>query len=193
MKKIGLFGGTFDPIHNGHIKIAGIVQRKLGLSKVIFIPAGVLPHREQSLVTPENRLTMVKLALRGKKRFTISDYETKKKSPSYSVETARYLKRKLGSETELFFIIGADAFNEIRTWRHWQELLRLCRFVVINRPGYKLVIPTNEEAANVIVLRIPGIPLSATAIRQHIKKNKSAEKLIPKSVHVYIKKHKLYK
>ncbi len=190
--KIGLFGGTFDPIHNGHLKIAGIVQQKLGLDKVIFIPAGILPHKAQSLTTAKDRLAMVKLALRGKKRFTASAYETNKKSISYSIETVQYLKRKMGSKTEFFFIIGADAFGEIRTWRRWRELLKLCHFVVINRPGYKITLPNKSAAANVFVLRITGIPLAATAIRKKIAKNKSISKLVPKAVSAYIKKHKLY-
>ncbi len=192
MKKIGLFGGTFDPIHNGHLKIAGIVQRKLGLNKVIFIPAGILPHKAQSQATAKDRLAMVKLSLRGKKKFTSTKYETNKKSPSYSIETVRYLKRKLGHKTEFFFIIGADAFGEIRTWRRWQELLRLCCFVVINRPGYKITLPNKSAAVKVIMLRITGIPIAATTIRKKINKSQSVNKLVPRSVYAYIKKHKLY-
>jgi nicotinate-nucleotide adenylyltransferase len=192
MKKIGLFGGTFDPIHNGHLKIAGIVQRQLGLSKVIFIPAGILPHKVQSLATVKDRLAMVKLALRGKEKFTVSTYETNKKSPGYSIETVRHLKRKLARSAELFFIIGADAFGEIRTWRRWQELLRLCRFVVINRPGCKIALPQKSVSASVIILGITGIPISATTIRGQIKRNKNVSKLIPISVYDYIKTHKLY-
>ncbi|MDD5491803.1 MAG: nicotinate-nucleotide adenylyltransferase [bacterium] len=190
--KIGLFGGTFDPIHNGHLKIAGIVQQELGLDKVIFIPAGILPHKAQSQATAKDRLSMVKLSLRNKKKFTAIAYETKKKSPSYSIETVRYLKRKLGRRAEFFFIIGADAFSEIRTWRRWQELLKLCHFVVINRPGYKIALPNKQAAAKVIVLRITGIPLTATTIRKKIKKGNNVGKLIPKAVYAYIKKHKLY-
>ena len=190
--RIGLFGGTFDPIHNGHLKIAGIVQQKLGLDKVIFIPAGILPHKAQSLATAKDRLAMVNLSLRHKKKFTVNAYETIKKSPSYSIETVRYLKRKLGRQAEFFFIIGADAFGEIRTWRRWQELLKMCHFVVINRPGYKIALPNKSAAANVIVLRITGIPLAATAIRKQIKKKNNVGKLIPKAVYAYIKKHKLY-
>lgn len=190
--RIGLFGGTFDPLHNGHLKIAGIVQRKLGLHKVIFIPAGILPHKAQSQASAKDRLAMVKLALRGKKKFTTSNYETKKKSPSYSVETVRYLKRKLGKQAEFFFIIGADAFNEIRTWRQWQELLRLCRFVVLNRPGYKITLPQKSVADKVTVLRIIGIPISATTIRQRVRKNTDIGKFMPKAVSSYIKKNQLY-
>lgn len=192
MKKIGLFGGTFDPIHNGHLKIAGIVQRRLGLNKVIFVPAGILPHKAQSQARANDRLAMVRLALRGKKKFTLSDYETKKKSPSYSVETVRYLKRKLGKQTEFFFIIGADAFNEIRTWRHWQELLRLCRFVVINRPKYRITLSEDMVSAGVTIQRITGIPITATAIREQIKRNRNSGKLIPRAVYAYIRKSKLY-
>ncbi|MDD5258752.1 MAG: nicotinate-nucleotide adenylyltransferase [bacterium] len=192
MTKIGLFGGTFDPIHNGHLKIAGIVRQKLGLDKIIFIPAGILPHKAQSQATAKDRLAMVKLSLRHKKKFTVSAYETNKRSPSYSIETVWHLKRKLGRRAEFFFIIGADAFGEIRTWRRWRELLRICRFIVINRPGYQIVLPQEPVAAQVAVLRITGIPIAATAIRQKIAKNKSISKLVPKVVYAYIKKHKLY-
>lgn len=192
MTKIGLFGGTFDPIHNGHLKIAGIVQQKLGLDKVIFIPAGILPHKVQSQATAKDRLAMVKLSLCSKKKFTVHAYETNKKSPSYSIETVRYLKRKLGRRAEFFFIIGADAFGEIHTWRRWRELLKLCHFVVINRPGYKIVLPNKSIAANVLIMRIAGIPLAATVIRQKIAKNKSISKFVPKAVYSYIKKHNLY-
>jgi nicotinate-nucleotide adenylyltransferase len=190
--RIGLFGGTFDPIHNGHLAIARIVQRKLGLNKIIFIPAGILPHKVQSQADARDRLAMVKLALRGKKKFTVTAYETNKRSPSYSIETVRHLKRKLGCSAEFFFIIGADAFGEIRTWRRWQELLRICHFVVINRPGYKIALLNKSAAAKVIVLRITGIHLAATFIREQIKKNNNVGKLIPRPVYAHIKKHKLY-
>ncbi len=162
------------------------------MNKVIFIPAGILPHKAQSQARADDRLAMVKLALRGKKKFTVSNYETSKKSPSYSVETVRYLKRKLGKQAELFFIIGADAFNEIGTWRRWQELLRLCQFVVLNRPGYKIALPQKALSAKVTKIGITGIPISATTIRQQIKKNRNIGKLIPKPVYAYIKKQKLY-
>lgn len=192
--KIGLFGGTFDPIHNGHVKIAQIVKKKLALNKIIFIPAGIMPHKTQSVASVKERLEMVRLALRDREDFVVSDYEVRKKTPAYTIETVKYWKKKLPINTRLFFIIGLDAFKEIKTWRKWQELFSLCHFIVINRPGYKK--PELEKCFSVAVsyLSIPGLKISATQIRQALREGKTQRvryTLIPE-VYEYIHRKEIY-
>jgi len=192
MKKIGIFGGTFDPVHRGHVKIARLVKRKFGLDQVIFIPAGLRPHKAASVASAIDRLAMVRLALGKTKGFSISAFEVRRKSPSYTINTVRYWKRRLGKKARVFFIIGADAFREIRTWKKWRELLLLCDFIVVNRPGYReQATPAGVKGA-INYWRIPDIPISATKIRELLRRGQPVKQLVPPAVSQYIKKKKLY-
>jgi nicotinate-nucleotide adenylyltransferase len=193
MKKIGIFGGTFDPVHRGHIKIARLARKKFNLDKVIFVPAGVLPHKSGSFAAARDRYNMVKLAVRGKKYLAVSDYEVKKRTPSYTINTVKYFQRKLGRQVPLFFIAGNDAFREIRTWKNWRHLLKLCHFIVINRPGYGPVNPGTGLTGAVSYLRIPGINISATDIRSRLAAGKKAGAMLPPGVGRYIDKNNLYR
>jgi nicotinate-nucleotide adenylyltransferase len=136
--KWGLFGGTFDPVHFGHLRAAQELAAILGLERVIFLPAGEPPHKTSRDITPfEHRLRMVRLAIAGNDRFDVSDLESRRRGKSYSVDTVRSFLAAPDSPPELYFITGQDAFDAIATWRQWEDLLGLCHFAVMTRPGYE--------------------------------------------------------
>lgn len=129
MKKIGLFGGTFDPIHNGHWAIAFSAFKHLKLNQVLFIPCGIPSHRATPYAKNYQRLKMLRLALKNNPFFKICDFELKKKTPSFTIETLEYLRLFYSiKETEFFWIIGADAFLQIKTWHRWNDLFNLSNF-----------------------------------------------------------------
>jgi nicotinate (nicotinamide) nucleotide adenylyltransferase/ribosome silencing factor RsfS/YbeB/iojap len=137
-ERIGLFGGTFDPIHNGHLQAARLVQRRFGLDRVFFVPAAVPPHKGRPDMAPaRDRLRMTALTVAGRKSWTASPVELRAGGPSYSIRTIETMRRRF-PRARLFFIVGADAFREIRTWREWESVLRRCVFIVMTRPGSRL-------------------------------------------------------
>ncbi|MEN6469186.1 MAG: nicotinate-nucleotide adenylyltransferase, partial [Smithella sp.] len=136
--KWGLFGGTFDPVHFGHLRAAQELIILLNLDRVIFIPAANPPHKTGRVITPfEHRLQMVKLAIAGNNSFSVSDVEFSRQGKSYSIDTVRYFLDSRDKNLELYFITGQDAFDAITTWREWETLLGLCHFAVMTRPGYE--------------------------------------------------------
>ena len=136
-ERIGLFGGTFNPIHFGHLRAAEEVQEFFHLDKIIFIPARIPPHKtEKAIVAPEHRLNMVKLAIQYNPCFEISDFEIQRNSKSYSIITIEHFQKKLGFDTSLFFLMGMDAFLEINTWKDFAQLFSLTNFIIMSRPGY---------------------------------------------------------
>lgn len=138
MQRIGLFGGTFNPVHIGHLRIASEIRERLSLDLVIFIPTGNPPHKAMTeVIAPEHRLRMVELAIAPFSFFKGSSIESERKGLSYSIDTVSALKKEMGDSAEFFFIIGIDAFLEINTWKKADELLTMCNFVVIPRPGHR--------------------------------------------------------
>jgi len=189
MVRIGILGGTFDPVHNGHIYLAEKVYRKLSLNKLIFIPAYIPPHKKGAKVTPaRHRYNMLKLALADNKRLKVSDMEIKRKGKSYSVETLRRLRKRYGAEAEIFFIAGSDSLAELDKWKNLEEIFKLCRFAVIERPGFKFGKPRRDF----IRLKINARDISATEIRNKAKKGKSLAGFTPQKVIKYIHRNKLY-
>lgn len=187
--KIGILGGTFDPIHLGHIYLAEKALKKLSLGKIIFVPAYLPPHKRGIKITPaRHRYNMVKLAIGKKKNFSVSAMELRRKGSSYSVETLRRLKQKYGRSSELFFITGSDSLRELNKWKNIKEVLNLCRFVVVKRPLFGI---KNREAG-FIVLDIGARDISATNIRRRAGKELPINKLVPKAVEKYIAKNRLY-
>ena len=187
--RIGVLGGTFDPIHNGHLYLAREAQKRLCLGKVIFIPAYLPPHKKGVKVThARHRYGMVKLAIKGAGGFRVSDVEIKRKGRSYSIQTLKQLRKLYGARTEIFFITGSDSLKEINIWKDLRGILGLCKFVVVERPNFSIVNPRRSF----IVLRIDAKDISATDIRKRIRSGQSIKKLVPAKVKAYIKRNHLY-
>ncbi|HEX8491353.1 MAG TPA: nicotinate-nucleotide adenylyltransferase [Pyrinomonadaceae bacterium] len=220
-QRIALYGGTFDPVHVGHIAIARELTKVLALDEVLFIPAFVAPHKRERQVTPAlQRYAMLALATQGDARLRISTIELDEPAKPYTVETLARMQSQLGTEVQLFFVMGADSWMEIRTWREWERVLELTNHVVVTRPGYELstehVTPairqrvvdlrglkTNEiagaieasEGAQIYVTDAVLMDVSATEIRELARAGRSREvaELVPPPVADFIEKYKLYR
>jgi len=208
MKKVGLFGGTFNPIHCGHLRPAEEIADLLGLEGVIFIPASDPPHKEKKDLLPAPlRAEMVCLAIRENPRFSFSDAEISRPGKSYSVETVPYFQRLLGKETELYFILGLDAFLEIGTWKDPGVLFTLCHFAVLMRPGFEKIFSADhlpvdlapdfcydsgkegyihKSGFGVFPREITALDISSTKIREMVGKGKSIRYLVPPAVAEFI-------
>lgn len=200
MKRIGLMGGTFDPIHHGHLAAAEHVRLACELDQILFVPAGSPPHKRGGAVaSAEDRLAMVELAIADNPFFRVCDFELHQTGPSYSITTVQHLLTTLGPETELFFIIGADAIVQITTWMRWRELLALCRFIAMTRPGYPLadlaqIAPElGSLRQQVQPIEVPGLAISSTEIRLRLQRGWSIKYLVPVAVEQYISQHQLYR
>ncbi|WP_423230622.1 nicotinate-nucleotide adenylyltransferase [Clostridium homopropionicum] len=200
MKRKGIFGGTFDPIHNGHLHIAYEALYRLKLDMIIFMPSGKPPHKTNKIITdPKIRIELVKAAIDKENKFTISSYEIEKLGLSYTYETLEYYKA-LEPDTEWYFITGTDCLMDIRTWKNIDRIFKSCKFVVFNRSGYfkkKVIEQKNniekEYGTSIIYLDIPVIDISSTEIRNKIKESKEISYLVPKKVEYILNEMKLYK
>jgi nicotinate-nucleotide adenylyltransferase len=222
MKKIGLLGGTFDPVHNGHLHLAEQAQRFFNLEKVLFIPAYRSPHKLAfEPVSCEHRLSMLTLALEGLPRFSIDKMEINKNEVSYTIETLKDLQLN-HPEWNLFLILGADAFQDIDTWKQCMQLLDFCNILVGTRPGAELQVSdsvknkltlstsaTNdrtsssatdvkvfknlEKGTGVTFFQISPLDISSKEIRQQIHRGEEVKYLLPPSVDHYIMRHRLYR
>ena len=197
-RRIGIMGGTFDPIHYGHLAAAQEAWAQFGMEKVIFIPCGRPAHKKDYEVTPAgHRHAMVVLATQHDPRFEVSREELDRPGPSYAVDTVRALRCKYTHEVELYFITGADAVREILTWRQPQQLVEMCELVACTRPGHDL--GGLEEAvgpelfAQVHPLEIPGVNISSTQLRQRVEAGLPLKYLTPEPVEAYIAQHHLYR
>jgi nicotinate-nucleotide adenylyltransferase len=161
--KLALFGGAFDPIHNAHLQIAREAIRQYGLGEVLFVPAARPPHK-QTQASYEDRYRMVELALENEPGMTPSRLEAGS-GQSYSIDTIEKLNSQLRPEDRLFFIIGADAFADIQTWKRWQDVVRSVEFIVVSRPGHQYAIP---EGARVHRLDTLQLPISSSGIREQL-------------------------
>ena len=212
MPPIGIFGGTFDPIHFGHLRLAEEMAEAMGLARVVFIPAGQPPHREQPQIASSDRLEMVRRAIAGNPRFTVDDREVTSPDPSYAVNTLAALRSELGPEQPLWMLLGTDAFLGLPAWHEWRRLFELTNIVVATRPtspdvqAEHLAEPLKSEMskrqvadmmaagpAGAVLLR-PMTPLdiSATAIRATLARRGSVRYLLPEAVLDYIDEHQLY-
>ena len=188
-RRICLFGGTFDPIHSAHLRIAGEAVQHFQLDRVLFVPAGTPPHKAASGITPyEDRFEMVEIACRPDPAFEASRLE-EAAGRSYTLDTVRRFHSTLNSGDELFFLIGADAFNDIESWHDWRQLIQLIEFIVVTRPGGEYKVP-----AGATVHRLKGLelPVSSSAIRKRIAAGKPTPEL-PAEVRAFIDARDLYR
>lgn len=196
---IGVLGGTFDPIHMGHLVVAEEAKARLNLAEVLFVPAG-LPwlRANSSLLAAEHRVQMVRLAIADKPYFKISTTEVERAGPSYTVDTIAELKGQFGAEDELFFILGWDCLTELPKWREPSRLITVCRLVAVPRVGSSAPDLRALEASipglakRVILLDKPRVDISASGIRDRVTQGLSIEDLVPEPVERYIREQGLY-
>lgn len=196
--RLGIMGGTFDPIHYGHLVTAEAARAAFNLEKVLFVPNRLPPHKKDYRVSEaKHRYLMAVLATITNKYFGVSRIELDRAGISYTIDTLRALRDVYGSEAELHFISGADAILDLLSWKDVDELLALCYFIAATRPGYKLsgqLQKLQEKYPNrVFQVEVPALAISSTDIRYRVQRGKSIKYLLPESVEYYIYKHNLYR
>ena len=217
--RLGLLGGSFNPLHNGHLAIARQTREALGLDQVLFVPTGLPPHKPNGSLAPsKDRYEMVRLAIASDPSLAISDVEVRRPGKSFSIDTIRLLQQEYGVQTQLFFLIGLDAFLDFPSWREPQTLLKLCHFVVLSRPGLsfrslstvallppipypsladldagrisRIEAPLGKQ--HLTCLQLPPCTVSASDIRSRIRLGLPVANLLPPLVESYILRHHLY-
>ncbi|NLK21525.1 MAG: nicotinate-nucleotide adenylyltransferase [Epulopiscium sp.] len=199
-KSLAIMGGTFDPIHYGHLVTAEAVRYQYNIEQVFFMPTGQPPHKSDKKVThSEHRYLMSVLATAANPHFNVSRIEIDRTGPTYTIDTIRDLKRDYGEDIELFFITGTDALLHIFSWKDAEELLKLCTFVAVNRPEYnieeliqRIEIIKKYYESKIHFLEVPALAISSTDIRNRVQKGMPIKYLVPESVENYIYKFKLY-
>ena len=198
--RLGIFGGTFDPIHNGHLIVAEHVREELVLARVLFIPAGRPWFKaEQDLTDAEHRLEMVRLATADYRDFEVSEMEIRREGPTYTIDTLMALREEKGGGVEYFLILGIDALNELHRWRRPRDVLDLATVVGVGRAGVATVDRTALESIRegasdeVVIVDGPFVDISAAAVRRRMAGGLSVEGLIPWAVKDYVTGHGLYR
>lgn len=213
-KKVGLFGGTFNPVHWGHLRPAEEIREAFDLAQIIFIPVHIPPHKKSDVVSAMHRFNMVKRAIRGNRFFSVSDIELKRPGKSYSIDTIRHFHGLTGGEQHIFFILGRDAFREIYTWKDYPLFFSACNFIIMDRPGMlnienEHLLPQdihnefthnkNEECfvhvsgCRTYLYRVTQLDISSTVIRSYVRNGKSIRYLVPPAVENYIIDQRLYR
>ena len=221
MERIGLFGGTFNPIHRGHLRAADEVRKKFPLDQICFIPSATPPHKEPDVLAgAADRLAMIRLAIAAYPLFRASDVEVSRPGPSFTIDTVRYYKSNLPEETDLYLILGFDAFLEIHTWKSYTKLLKLISFIVMSRPckefvqspqGWKILEEylcrrisdryrfsaerscyDHPDNPSLYLLDIGLTDISSTQIRRSVKTGRPIDQQVPPAVDEYIKTKGLY-
>jgi nicotinate-nucleotide adenylyltransferase len=188
--RLGVMGGTFDPIHNGHLVAASEAAAAFNLSEVIFVPTGEPWQKTRKVTKSEDRYLMTVVATASNPRFKVSRVDIDRAGPTYTIDTLREL-RELHPEADLYFITGADAIAQILSWRDVDQIWGLAHFVAVSRPGHQMTLPEHPEGA-ISVLEIPALAISSTDIRQRVSAAKPVWYLVPDGVVQYIAKHQLY-
>ncbi len=213
-KPVGIFGGTFDPVHYGHLRLAEEMLELANLRQIRFIPTGTPPHRDAPQVSAQHRSAMVQLAIADQPAFMLDEREVNRTTPCYTVDTLRELRADLGITQPLCLLMGGDAFLQLHTWHEWEQLFELAHIVVGYRPGftiderihsataelqqhYQQRLCTAEDlsrqpSGGIAELAIPKLEISATDIRRRVAKNRTIRYLLPNAVANYIHQHHLY-
>jgi nicotinate-nucleotide adenylyltransferase len=221
LKKLGIFGGTFNPIHRGHLIVAKEVREGFDLDQICFVPAAIPPHKQTKKVAEaSHRLEMIRLAIAGYDGFSVSDVELKRSGPSYTIDTLDHFKAIYSKKTQIYFIIGMDAFLDIETWKSFHELFSVAPFIVMSRPGVlnsepvkkvrvvtKLLVAKissgyyfdssrnaffHPEKKPVFLFDVTPVDISATMVRERIGQSKSISSLVPEKVKEFIESKGLY-
>ena len=196
--RLGVFGGTFDPVHYGHLLLAETCREELGLTELRFVPAGNPPHKPDASITDGHaRADMLQLAVSGYPEFVVDRRELRRSGPSFTVDTLAEFSAEF-PHAELYFMLGADSLRDIPSWRSPERIAELATIVAVNRPG--LPLPTDQQvsewvgplAERVRVLRIPGTDLSATDLRQRVRNGKGLRFMTPRAVEAFIEQHAVY-
>ena len=196
-KRLGVMGGTFDPIHHGHLVAAEEALWQFRLDAVVFVPTGQPWMKEERRVTPaEHRFLMTVIATSSNPRFTVSRVDIEREGPTYTRDTLRAIRDEYGAEADLFFITGADAVLEIFQWKDPKEILELAHVIAATRPGYDIArfeaeAPTSHP--NISVMDVPALAISSTDIRKRVQEGTPIRYLVPEAVHTYIDKWELYR
>ena len=213
---IGIFGGTFDPIHYGHLRLAEEIAEGAKLVEVKFIPSGTPPHRARPGASAEDRVAMARLAIADNPSFSVDDRETKRTGPGYTFDTLTELRQEYGKNRPIALLLGADAFLELATWHRWRELFALAHIVVAYRPGFpidtwqaRMPEPLAHEyavrymqqplavhlapAGGIAAVSMTGLDISATFVRNALRAGSSVRYLLPETVLAYIRSHGLYR
>ena len=203
MTNVGLLGGSFNPIHIGHLVVAEQARMRLGLARVVFVPSRLPPHKLGKVLAPApDRLRMVELAIEGNPAFGASDIELRRDGPSYSIDTVQELLAASGNAWDIHFLIGADTLPELPTWHRIGELADLCKFAAFSRPGDSLdalaALRDTLSAEQIAAIagrrfEIPLIGISSTEIRRRVRERVSIRYLVPECVRDYIATHGLYR
>lgn len=198
--RVGIMGGTFDPVHYGHLVTAEGARCKFGLDQVLFLPSGIPPHKKSENVSKaEHRYMMTVLATLTNPHFEVSRIDIDRKGSSYTIDALQILREQYGPTVELFFITGADAVFEIMGWKNSDKLLKIAHFIAATRPGFSLEeLPAltqewvDEHQDRFHVLRIPAMAISSTDIRERVRLGHSIRYLVPEQVDYYIRRNNLY-
>ena len=198
--RVGILGGTFDPVHLGHLIVAEEARVRLELDRVIFIPTGhPWLKQHQPVASGADRLRMVELAIVSNSAFQVSSNELDRSGPTYTVETLQELTKELGSDAVLHFIMGMDTLEQFARWKEPEKLLNLCHLAIVNRPGHQgvdvndLVKRYPQAGTRLTLLSVPRIEISSTEIRQRVAEGISIRYLVPDAVEGYIGQYKLYR
>jgi nicotinate-nucleotide adenylyltransferase len=213
--KWGLLGGTFDPLHTGHLRCAVEILEIFDLNRILFLPASRPPHKLDADITSfYHREQMIRAAIEGNPSFSFCDIENRRDDTSYSVETVEHILKKYLENLDLYFILGQDAFHAIQTWKDWERLLLMCNFVVMTRPGYankglEVILPAvfasrfsfdqtiqgfkGPTGHTIFFREVTFLDISSSDIRRRVREGKSIAYLVPDAVRHYIAKNMLYK
>lgn len=195
LKRIGVMGGTFDPIHNGHLMAAEAVRERLGLERVVFIPTGETPYKKRGVTPPRHRYAMAALAAQTNPHFTVSSLEISRKGFSYTADTMGEMRKLCDADAEIYFITGADVLEDMEGWRNFAGLAEICSFAAVKRPGYEATEAVGKllkRGVRIEMVEAPALDISSSMIRRSLHTGGSVKYLMPGAVEKYIKLHGLY-